>query len=42
LRPFFGLADRTLVDEVEIRWPSGKVQLVQGVAVDQILTVYEE
>jgi len=42
LRPFFGLGDRTLVDELEIRWPSGKVQLLQDVPVDQILTVYKD
>ena len=42
LRPFFGLGDRTLVDELEIRWPSGEVQLLQDVAVDQILTVYKD
>ena len=42
LRPFFGLGDRTLVDELEIRWPSGELQLLQDVAVDQILTVYKD
>ncbi len=41
LRPFFGLGDRTRIDQVEIRWPSGKVQHLRDVAVDQLLTVYE-
>ena len=41
LRPFFGLGNRTRVDEVEIRWPSGAVQRLQDVAADQILTVHE-
>ena len=41
LRPFFGLGDRTRIDQVEILWPSGKVQHLRDVAVDQLLTVYE-
>ena len=41
LRPFFGLGDRARVDEVEIRWPSGTVQRLQGIAADQLLTVHE-
>ena len=41
LRPFFGLGDRTRVDEVEIRWPSGAVSRLQDLAADQLLTVYE-
>ena len=41
LRPFFGLGDRTRVDEVEIRWPSGAVQRLQDIAADQLLTVHE-
>ena len=41
LRPFFGLGDRTRVDEVEIHWPSGAVQRLQDIAANQILTVHE-
>ena len=41
LRPFFGLGDRTRIDQIEILWPSGKVQHLRDVAVDQLLTVYE-
>jgi hypothetical protein len=36
----FGLGDRTKV-EVEVRWPSGKVQTVKDVAANQILDVKE-
>ncbi len=41
MRPFFGLANRTRVDTVEIHWPSGTVQRLQHIAADQILTVHE-
>ena len=41
LRPFFGLGTRTRADEVEIRWPSGRVQRLHDVAADQLLTVRE-
>ena len=42
LRPFFGLGNEERADQVEIRWPSGRVQQVVDVAANQILTVYEE
>ena len=38
----FGLGTATVVDTIEIRWPSGAVQLLSGVAVDQRLFVVEE
>jgi enediyne biosynthesis protein E4 len=41
-RVFFGLGGETTIDLVEIRWPSGKVQSLEGVAADQVLTVREE
>ena len=41
LRVHFGLGDTTKVDEVEIHWPSGKVEKLQLPAVDRILTVEE-
>jgi hypothetical protein len=34
-------ADRR-IREIELRWPSGKVQVVREVAADQILKVREE
>ena len=37
----FGLGDRTRVDRMEIRWPSGMRQVMEDVAVDQVVTVYE-
>jgi len=39
--PFFGLADATRVDRLEIRWPSGQVQVLENVPVNQILRVVE-
>jgi enediyne biosynthesis protein E4 len=41
-RMHFGLGDATQVDFVEIRWPSGKVQLLEDVKVNEILTVKED
>jgi enediyne biosynthesis protein E4 len=37
----FGLGGDSAVKEVEIRWPSGKVQTLENVKVDQILKVEE-
>jgi hypothetical protein len=42
LRPFFGLGDRTEVDEVEIRWANGQIQRLQNVAADQLLVIYPD
>src|SRR5262245_53862728 len=41
LRGYFGLGDATNVDLVRIEWPSGAVQELQNVAVNQVLTVSE-
>jgi len=41
LRVHFGLGAHELVDRIEIRWPSGAVQVLQDVAVDQFLTIEE-
>jgi hypothetical protein len=41
LRAYFGLGDATNVDLVRIEWPSGTVQELQNVGVNQILTVTE-
>jgi hypothetical protein len=38
----FGLGAATVVDELSIRWPSGRMTTLTGVAVDQVLTVVEE
>jgi hypothetical protein len=40
-RPHFGMGQRTEVDKLVIRWPSGTVQTLEHVKSDQILTVKE-
>jgi len=42
LRVHFGLGRHTKVDLVEIKWPSGVVQTLKNVRVNQILTVKEK
>lgn len=37
----FGLGDRTLVDRVEIAWPSGQTDVYQNIAADQHLVLRE-
>ena len=41
LRVHFGLKDRQRADRLEIRWPSGAVDLIENVQANQILTVQE-
>jgi enediyne biosynthesis protein E4 len=40
-RVHFGLAKDTIVDKIEIKWPSGKVQVLENIKINQILTVKE-
>ena len=40
-RIHFGLGDRTKIDSLEITWPSGQVQKLTDVPVDQIIAVKE-
>ena len=40
-RPHFGLGPRPKVDRLEIRWPSGSLQVLTNVAPDQILKIRE-
>lgn len=40
-RPHFGLGPRQTVDRLEIRWPSGQVQVLTNIASDQVLKVRE-
>lgn len=40
-RLHFGLGSRTKVDEVTVRWPSGRSQRLAGVALDRILDIVE-
>ena len=37
----FGTGQAASVDRVEIRWPSGTLQVLENVAADQVLTVRE-
>jgi len=41
-RVHFGLGADRRIREIELRWPSGKTQLVREVAADQILKIKEE
>jgi hypothetical protein len=40
-RLHFGLEKRTTVDLIEVRWPSGVVDIVSGVRANQIVTIQE-
>jgi hypothetical protein len=41
IRVHFGLGERTLVDRIEIRWPSGIEQTLEQVPADQFLVIKE-
>jgi hypothetical protein len=41
LRLHFGLENRTKVDLIEVRWPSGLVDRITGVGVNKIVTIKE-
>lgn len=41
IAPHFGLGDCPVVTEMRVRWPSGLVQILRDVAVDQVLHVRE-
>jgi hypothetical protein len=41
-RMHFGLAKNDIIDKIEIKWPSGKVQLLENINANQILTVKEQ
>ena len=40
-RMHFGLGKNQVIDKIEIRWPSGKVQLLENVKANQILKITE-
>jgi hypothetical protein len=40
-RPHFGLGPATAVDEIEVHWPSGKVEKFAAPGVDRIFTITE-
>jgi len=37
----FGIGAATVVDELQVKWPSGKVTMLSNVAADQVLSVVE-
>jgi len=37
----FGLGASKVIEEIEIRWPSGAVQVLKDVKADQVLEVHE-
>ena len=41
LRLHFGLGDAKTIDQLEVRWPSGRVQLERNVRINQISTIRE-
>jgi hypothetical protein len=40
-RLHFGLGDRSQADRLEIRWPSGRVEIIRDVSANRIITVRE-
>jgi hypothetical protein len=40
-RMHFGLAKNKMVDRIEIKWLSGKLQVLENIKANQILTVKE-
>ena len=41
-RQHFGLGNRTKIDSLEIRWPSGRQQTFSGLDANQIIGVTED
>jgi hypothetical protein len=41
LKVHFGLGEDALATEIEVRWPSGKIQKLEKIAADQILELVE-
>jgi|WetSurMetagenome_2_1015567.scaffolds.fasta_scaffold01101_7 enediyne biosynthesis protein E4 len=41
-RMHFGLAKNDIIEKIEIKWPSGKVQILENIKANQILTVKEQ
>jgi len=41
-RLHFGLADSKLVESIEVKWPSGIIQLKEKIQVNQIITIREQ
>jgi hypothetical protein len=41
-RLHFGLAQHSMIDRIEVRWPSGTVQKLENIEPNQIITIQEE
>jgi len=41
-RVHFGLGDDAVIEKLELRWPSGRIQTLKNLAVDRVLKVTEE
>ena len=41
LRVHFGLAQTTKIDSLEIRWPSGKLEVIKNLAADKFYSIEE-
>jgi hypothetical protein len=41
-RLHFGLGKATTVDEIEIKWPSGKIEKMEKIAADRVVTITEK
>jgi len=41
-RIHFGLGKNESVDKIEIKWPSGKLQVIENTKANQILTITEQ
>lgn len=41
-RLHFGLLDHEIIDRIEVKWPSGLIQVLENVDVNQILTIQEQ
>ena len=39
--PLFGLAEATRVEQVEVHWPSGRVQVFEGIEANQTVNAVE-
>jgi hypothetical protein len=37
----FGLGKNRMVDRIEIRWPGGRIQILENVPINQILKINE-
>ncbi len=41
LRTHFGVAQTSRIDRLEVRWPSGRVDVLENLAANQIITIHE-